>query len=152
VVGHDYVEVVQHDEAAAAETNNAEGVGPAADVHDAVRRRDDVHEYEDEVGEADVVRDAESAAVAVVVDAGAANAAAEVVVMDVVCVVRAMVGVVGADAARMYDLDNVHCDAHTPEQMEERQQEQTQTTAEVQELLDSHHLSEPVQSGQVTQD
>jgi hypothetical protein len=115
VVVHDYVEAEQHDEmeavaAAVAERNNAAEEG----VHDVARTRGGV--YEDEVGEAGVVRDAESVEEVEEVRVDVANATAEVVVeVDVGCAVRGTVGAVDVDAARMYDWDNVHYDAHMPE-------------------------------------
>jgi hypothetical protein len=103
VVVHDYVEAEQHDEAAAvavAERNNA-AVEAGVDVHDVVRTR---RVYEDEVGEAGVVRDAESAEEVEEVHADVANAAGEVVVaVDVGCAVRGIVGAVDVDAARTCD-------------------------------------------------
>jgi hypothetical protein len=76
-------------------------VEAGVDVHDVVRTR---RVYEDEVGEAGVVRDAENAEEVEEVRVDVANAAGEVVVaVDVGCAVRGIVGAVDVDAAHTYD-------------------------------------------------
>jgi hypothetical protein len=154
--GHGYAEAGQYDEveaeAAGAETNNVtEEVG----VHDVGHTKDGVHANEDVVVvEADVVKDAGyEKEVAVEAGVDVENAVGEGVdVGSVVCVPGVLMPVEEAHvhAARTYDLDNVHPDVHTPEQVS--LQEQMQTAAAAQGLPDFPHSRMVVQLGQATRD